>query len=199
MIRCKNRAVAPKNARRRQRPLPRPESGLPLFYQEMSVGVGAGEDAKAQDVGDDKRRFAGAVHTVVGELVGRKPLRVEGAKAGFIAKKRPAGHGHTAREQNFNWRIKPDDGDALCPQKFGRTRLSVSAPAEREYSRFAQFERSTECCAKLRGFEQAERSFTVALEEFRDAQTGSVFDAVIEVDKSPGKLAGELRAYSGFS
>ena len=54
VIRCKNRAVAPENARRRQRPLPRPESGLWLFYQEVSVGVGAGEDAKAQDVGDDE-------------------------------------------------------------------------------------------------------------------------------------------------
>ena len=39
----------------------------------------------------------------------------------------------------------------------------------------------------------------MALKKFRDAQAGSVFDAVIEIDETPRQLAGELRADSGFS
>jgi hypothetical protein len=77
--------------------------------------------------------------------------------------------------------------------------LGVSAATEREYGRFAQFERATERGAELRGFEQAEGGFAVTLEEFGDAQAGNVFDAVIEIDKTPGELAGELRANGSFS
>jgi hypothetical protein len=39
----------------------------------------------------------------------------------------------------------------------------------------------------------------MALKKFRDAQAGSVFDTVIEIDETPRQLAGELRADSGFS
>jgi len=77
--------------------------------------------------------------------------------------------------------------------------LGVGAATECEYGRFAQFERAAECGAKLRGFEQAERGLAVAFEKFCDAQAGSVFDAVIEINESPGKLARELRADGSLS
>ena len=39
----------------------------------------------------------------------------------------------------------------------------------------------------------------MAFEKFRDAQAGSIFDAIIQIDETPRQLAGELRADSGFS
>ncbi len=121
------------------------------------------------------------------------------AKAGFIAEQWPASHGHAAREQGFDRGIEPDDGDSLRAQKIRRARLRVGAAAEREDGRFAQFERASECGAELRGFEQAERRLAVAFEKFRDAQAGSVFDAVIEIDETPRELASELHADGGLS
>jgi hypothetical protein len=165
----------------------------------MSVGIGAGEYAEAQDVGDDERWFTGAVHAVVGQLVGGNALRMQGAKAEFVTEERAAGHGHAAREQSFDWGIEPDDRNALRAQKIWRASLRVGAAAECQYGRFAQFECPAECGAELRGFEQAERGFAVALEEFGNAQAGSVFDAVIEVYEAPGELASELRTYGRFS
>jgi hypothetical protein len=167
---------------------------LRFFDQEMSVWIGAGKDAEAQDIGDDERWFASAVHAVVGELIGRKPLRMQRAKAGFIAEKRASGHGHAAREQSFDWGVEPDDGNALRAQKIRRAGLRVSAATEREYGRFAQFECAPERGAELRGFEQTKGGFAVTFEKFGDAQAGSVFDAVIEIDETPCELAGELRA-----
>src|ERR1700758_2152505 len=171
-------------------------SGLRFFDEEMSVGVGAGEDAKAEDVGYDEWWFTGAVHTVVGELVRRNALRVQSAKPGFVTKQRAAGHGHAAREQSFNRRIEPDDRNALRSQKFRRTRLGVSAAAECDYGRVAQFESAAEGGAEVRGFQQAEACFAMALEKFGDAQAGSVFNAVVEINEAPGELAGQLGAYS---
>jgi hypothetical protein len=162
----------------------------------MSVGIGAGEDAEPQDVGYDERRFAGAVHAVVGELIRRNSLRMQSAKARFVAEERPASHGHATRKQSFDWRIEPDHGNALRSQKFGRTRLGVGAASECEYGRFTQFERAAKRGAELRGFQQAEGRFAVALEKFGDAQAGSVFDSVIEINETPGELAGELDADS---
>ena len=39
----------------------------------------------------------------------------------------------------------------------------------------------------------------MALKKFRDAQAGSIFDAIIQIDETPRQLAGELRADGGFS
>src|SRR5260370_39883287 len=39
----------------------------------------------------------------------------------------------------------------------------------------------------------------MAFEKFRDAQAGSIFDAIIQIDETPRQLAGELRADGGFS
>jgi hypothetical protein len=61
------------------------------------------------------------------------------------------------------------------------------------------FKRTSESSSKLRSFEQAEGRLAVALEEFGNAQAGSVFDAVVEVDKTPSELARQLRADGSFS
>ena len=127
-----------------------------FFHEEMSVWVGAGEDAEAENICYDQRRFARAIDAVIRELVRGKALRMQGAKAGFVAEERPSGHGHATRKQSFDWRIEPDNGNALRAQEFRRTRLGVSAAAECEYGGFAQFKRAAECGAELRGFQQAE-------------------------------------------
>jgi len=77
-------------------------SGLWLFDKEMRAGAGTGENAEAQDICDDQSRLARAVYAKVCELVRGKTLRMEGAKTGFVAKERPAGHCHTACEQSFD-------------------------------------------------------------------------------------------------
>jgi len=77
-------------------------SGLWLFDEEMRAGAGTGKNAEAQNIGDDESRLASAIHAKVCELVKGKTLRMEGAKTGFVAKERPAGHCHAAREQSFD-------------------------------------------------------------------------------------------------
>ena len=116
------------------------ESGLRFFYQDMSVWIGAGEDAEAEYVGYDERGFASAIHAIIGELVRGQALRVKVAKAGFIAEKWAAGHSHAPREQSFDRRIEPDDRDALHAQKIRCASLSVGSAAESEHRRFTQFE-----------------------------------------------------------
>jgi len=107
---------------------------------DMSVGIGAGENAETQDVGYDERRFACTVHAIIGELVRGHALRVQFAEAGFIAEKWAAGHGHAAREQDFDWRIEPDDRHPLGSQKIRCAGLRISAAAESQHCRFTQFE-----------------------------------------------------------
>src|SRR6266404_5763587 len=75
-------------------------SGLWLFGEEMRTGAGTGKNAEAQNICDDQSRLARAVHVKVCELVKGKTLRMEGAKTGFVAEERPAGHCHTACEQS---------------------------------------------------------------------------------------------------
>src|SRR5216683_7699249 len=116
------------------------ESGLRFFYQDMSVWIGAGEDAEAEYVGYDERGFASAIHAIIGELVRGQALRVKVAKARFIAEKWAAGHSHAAREQSFDRRIEPDDGHPLGSQKIRCAGLRVGAAAESEHCRFTQFE-----------------------------------------------------------
>ena len=73
-----------------------------LFDKEVSVRIGTGKDAETQNVRDDKRRFPSAVHAIVGELVRRKALGIEGTKTGFVTKERPACHGHAAGEKSLD-------------------------------------------------------------------------------------------------
>jgi len=166
-----------------------------FFDEEMRVWVGAGEDAKAENICYDQRRFARAIDAVIRKLVRGNALGMQGAKAGLVTEERAAGHGHATRKQSFDWRIEPDDRNALRSQKVRRACLGVGATAEGEYAGFAQFECTAERGAELRGFEQAEGRFTVAFEKFPYAQAGSVLDAVVEINEAPGELAGQLGAY----
>ena len=125
---------------------------LRFFHENVRAGIGVGKNAEAQYIGDHERRLAGAVHAKIGELIRRKALGMQGAKTGFIAKERTASHDHAAGEQIFDWRIEPDNGNALCSQEFGRAGLCVGPAAECDHRGFARFERASESCAKLCGF-----------------------------------------------
>ena len=39
----------------------------------------------------------------------------------------------------------------------------------------------------------------MAFEKFRDSQTGGILNSVVEIDETPGKLAGKLRAHGRFA
>ena len=161
--------------------------------------LASGDDVAAEDFGNDASGFAGAVDAMVGKLVGGKALRVEGAEAGFVAEERATGHGHAAGEEDFGGGVEPNDRDAGGAQEFGGAGLRVGAAAEGENDRFFQFLGATESGAELVSFHLAKGGFAEALEDFRDAQAGGCFDAIIEVDKAPGELAGEESANGGFA
>ena len=165
----------------------------------MGVGVGFGKDAQAEDIGDNRGRIAAAIHAEIGELVRGQALGVERAEAGLVAEERAASHGHAAREKGFDGSVEPDDRDALGFEEFGSAVLRIGASAESEYGWLPEFESAAESAAELGGFEQAEGGFAVALEEFGYARAGSVLDEIVEIDKAPGELAGELRADGGFA
>jgi hypothetical protein len=75
-------------------------------------------------------------------------------------------------------------------QEFWRAGLRIGATAKRQHDRFAKLEGSSQGGPQLRGFQQTEGWFAVAFKKFGDAQAGSIFDAVIEIDKSPCELPG---------
>ncbi len=156
-------------------------------------------NAAAQDFRDNLGWFAGAVHAVVGKLIGREALGVESAEAGFVAEKRTAGHGHAARKENFDGRIQPQDGSAGSAQKIGAARLRVSAAAEGENGAFFQLHGAAERSAELVRFDLAESEFAEAFEYLGNGETGGSFDAVIEIDKVPGEVLREERADGGFA
>ncbi len=73
---------------------------------------------------------------MIGLLIGRQALRVEGAKAVLVAEQRPAGHGHAARQQNIDGWVEPDDWDIGGAQKFRRAGLRIGAAAQSEHDGF---------------------------------------------------------------
>ena len=162
----------------------------------MRVG---GDDVAAEDFGDDAGGFAGAVDAMVGELIGGKALSVECAEAGLVAEERATGHSHAAGEEDFGGGVEPNDRDAGGAEEFGGAGLGVGASAEGENDRFFQLLGATESSAELIGFHLAKGEFAKALENFRDTQAGRFFDAIIEIDKAPGELAGEESADSSFA
>src|SRR5580704_15165701 len=107
------------------------------------VGAG-GDDVEAEDFGDDAGGVAASDEAVIGELIGRETLRVQGAEAGLVAEERAAGHGHAASEEDFDGGVEPNDGDICGAEKFGSAWLSVGAAAEREDDRFVLFEDAAE-------------------------------------------------------
>jgi hypothetical protein len=163
------------------------------------VAGDGGNYSAAKDFGYNARGFSGAVDAMVGLLVGRKPLRVERAEAGLVAEKRPASHSHAAAEQNIEGGVKPDDGDSGSAKKFGRAGLCVGAAAEREDQGFPMFDGATESGAELNGFDLAKRGLAEAFENFGNAEAGGFFNAIVQIDKTPGQLTRKQRAYRGFA
>ena len=147
----------------------------------------------AKDFSDDLGRFAGAIHVKIGQLVGRQPLSIERAKAGFIAEKWAASHGHAARKKNLNGRIEPENLGAGGAKEFGTARLSVRATAKREDRAFLQFGGAAESGAKLVGLELAKRRLAETFEDFRNGEARGFLDAVIEIHETPGELTGKKR------
>jgi len=174
-------------------------SGARLFDKEMRIGIGLRKYAEPENIGDDDRRIATAVDAKIGQLIGRETLRVQRAKAGFVAKQRTSGHGHATREQSLDRRIEPDDRNVLRTQKFRRTMLRIGASTQRQHDRFTKFKRAPERAAQLRRFEHAKRRFAMTLEEFRDARARRRFDQVVEIHKPPGKLPRQQCADSGLA
>jgi hypothetical protein len=64
----------------------------------MSFAVGAAGDSAPQYFRDDCRSFSGAIDPMIGLLIERQALSMQGAKAGLISKERPTGHNHAARQ-----------------------------------------------------------------------------------------------------
>ncbi len=159
----------------------------------------SGHDAAAQDLRNDTYGFFGAVDTMVRKLVGRQALRVKFAKAALIAEEWPAGHGHTAGEQNLDGRIEPEDSDAGTAEEFGAALLCVSASAESKNRAPFLLGGAAESSAKLIGFELPEGWFAVTLEELRDGDTSGFFDAIVEIDESPSELTSQQRSDSSFA
>src|SRR6266403_5818328 len=151
-----------------------------LNHQMRGVSTGC-NNAPAQNFRDNLGWFAGAVHAVVGKLIGRQTLSVERAKAGFVTEKRTAGHGHASRKQNFDGRVQPQDRNAGGAQKIGATGLRVGAAAKSENGAFFQLGGAAESSAELIRFDLAERQFTEAFENLRNREAGRRLDAVIEI------------------
>ena len=128
----------------------------------MGFAAGAGDNSEAQDFGDRLRGIDGAVDAVVGELIGRQTLGVEGAKTGFVAEERAASHGHATAQQDFRWGVEPEDGNACGAKKFGAAGLRVGAATEGENYAGLIFRGAAQGGAELIGFELAERRFAEA-------------------------------------
>ena len=163
-----------------------------------SVSTGC-NNAAAQNFRDNLGWLAGTVHAVVGKLIGRETQGVERAKAGFVTEKRTPGHGHASRQQNFDGRIQPQNGNAGSTQKVGAAWLRVSAAAKGENRAFFQLRSAAQSSTELIRFHLPESRFTEAIEDLGNREAGGSLDAVIEINKAPGELAGQERADGGFA
>src|SRR5258708_37674248 len=153
-------------------------------------GVSTGcNNAAAQNFRHDLSRFSGAIHAVIRKLIRRETLGVKRAETGFVAEKRAARHGHASREQSLEGGIQPQNRNARSAQKIGAARLRVGAAAKGKNGAFFQLRGAAEGGAELIRLDLAESRFTEAFEDLRNGQTGGFFDAVIQIDKAPRKLA----------
>jgi hypothetical protein len=134
-------------------------SGERFLNDEMRLVSARSNNAEAEDLRNDFGGFAGAVHALVGKLVGREPLCVERAEASFVAKKGPACHGHAAGKKNLHRGIEPKNGYALRTEKLGAARLRIGPPAKGEDGSFLELGGAAKRGAKLVGFKLAEIGF----------------------------------------
>ena len=105
-------------------------SGERFLNHEMGLVASGGNNAQAQDLGDDFGGLVRTVHPIVGKLVGRETLRVKRAKTGFVAKQRAAGHGHATRKENLDGGIEPKNGNTGSAQKIRASWLRVGPATE---------------------------------------------------------------------
>lgn len=157
------------------------------------------DNAVAEDFADNLGGFAGTVHTKVSELIRGKTLRMESAKAAFIAKERAASHGHAAGQKDLDGRIEPENGNAGVFEELGAARLGVRAAAESQDSGFLEFGGAAEGGAKLIRFDLTKCRFAKALENPWNGKFGGLLDAFIEVDETPRELPGQESADGCFA
>jgi len=157
------------------------------------------DEAPPKNFSDHGGRIARAINAKIRELVGGQALGVEGTEAGLVAEKGPARHGHAAREKYVDGGVQPDDGYAEVAQEFGSARLGVRAATEGKNRRFFELGGATDRSAQLLRFQLAKRGFAMALKEFRDAYTGCLFDAFVQIDEMPAELAGQAGADRAFA
>jgi hypothetical protein len=165
----------------------------------VSVAGDGGNDSSTEDFGYYTGRFAGAVYAVVGLLIRRETLRIEGSEAGLVSEQRAASHGHAAIEQNIEGSIQPNDGNACSAKKLRGAGLGVGSAAECEDRGFLVLDSAAQGCAQLVRFHLAECRLAQALENLRNAQPGGLFDTIVQIDKTPSQLAGQQRADSRFA
>jgi hypothetical protein len=156
-------------------------------------------NAAAEDFSDNLRGLTGTVDTIVSKLIRGKTLRMESAEAGFVTKERAAGHGHAAREQDFDGRIEPEDGGTGGAEKLRAAGLGIGAPTESEDRAFLEFGSAAESRAELIGFHLAESRFAEALENLRNGEASRFFDALVKIDETPGELASQESSDGGFA
>src|SRR5258708_4782730 len=136
-------------------------------------GVSSGcNNAAAQNFRDNLRRFASAVHPVIRELIGGQSLCVKRAEAGFVTKEWAAGHGHTSRQEDFDGRIQPQDGDSGSAHKFGAAWLRVCAAPQGENRALFQFGSAAKNSTQLIRFDLTKCGLAEACENFRKGKAG---------------------------
>ena len=175
------------------------KSGIWLFDEEMCFAATPRYEVLAEDFGHDLGGIAGAIHAKIGELIGGQALRVKGAKTGFIAEERAAGHGHAAGEKKLDGRVKPEDEDAGVAKKLGATLLRVGSSAQGQDGRLLEFGGAAERGAKLFGFNLAKGEFAMTFEDLRNGQAGGGLNAFIEIHEAPRQLPSEERANGGLA
>lgn len=120
-------------------------------------------------------------------------------KAGFIAEKRPAGHGHATREKNVDGSVQPDDRDTGIAKKFGSARLRVGSATESDDGGFMELHGAPQRGTQLFRFQLTKSRLAVALEKFGDGDSSGLLNAFVQVDKAPAELATEASANGAFT
>ena len=170
-----------------------------FFDDEMCFTATCGNEAPSEDFGDDLGGVARAVDAIISELIRGDALRVKSAKAGFIAKERPAGHGHAAGEEKINGRIEPQNRDSGVAEKIGTAGLGIGAAAESEDGGFLHFGGAAQSGAELVSFDLTKSGLAQTFEHLWDGEAGGLLDALIQIHEAPRQLAGQKRANGGFA
>jgi hypothetical protein len=176
-------------------------SGLWFFDSQMRFGFSrlGSDQATAKNLGYDCGGIARAIDAKVRELVGSQTLGMKGTEAGFVAKKRPACHGHAAREKDVNGGIEPDDRYGGVTKEFGSPRLGVGAAAQSKNRRLLELSGAADRSPQLLGFELAKCGLAMTLEKLGNGYACGVFDALVKIDEVPAELTCQAGADRAFT